>query len=179
METHPEGIYSIYSHALLTWTQTTACSVHPLVLLPLHDPTSKWFHFQTNKERKKNQNTEQLSRGQHVSTWHQKCTSVWLCHIFPRVKCLGIFWSGLLARLKAWTQIFTKLPLHWARETQPQSLCAATDSLCPRANNCTLFRSRRKDLPQGSWQVINTSRGTERALLETYIEIKLSCFTKI
>jgi len=59
IKTHPEGFQS---HAVLTWTPITACSVHPHVLLPLHGPTSKLFHFQTNRE-KKNQNIEQISRG--------------------------------------------------------------------------------------------------------------------
>lgn len=35
---HPKGICS---HALLTWTQTAACSAHLLVLLPPHGPTSE------------------------------------------------------------------------------------------------------------------------------------------
>lgn len=48
--TNPEDIRC---HPLLTLTQTTACSVHLHVLLPPHGPTSKWFHFQTKKEKKK------------------------------------------------------------------------------------------------------------------------------
>lgn len=85
--THPLGIYS---HALLTWTQTTACSVHPLARLPPRGPTSELFHFQTNKERK----IKTLSRYpevKRISIWHQKNTFVKLYHIFPRVQRWNIF----------------------------------------------------------------------------------------
>lgn len=61
----------------------------------------------------------------HRSTHFSKASKMYLCIIMshiPKGEMLGIFWSGLLAGLKAWTQIFTKLPLHWAGGTQAQSL---------------------------------------------------------
>lgn len=87
IKTHPEDIYF---HTLLTWTQTTACSVRPLVLLPPHGPTSKLFHFQTNKERK-NETLSRYPEIKHISIWHQKNIFVQLYHRFLMVKCLNIF----------------------------------------------------------------------------------------
>lgn len=95
METHPEGIYSIYSHALLTWTQTTACSVHPLVLLPPHDPTSKLFHFQTNKERKKKK-IKTLSSYPEANTFQHGIKNVPLCNYVTYSQGLNAWtYSGL------------------------------------------------------------------------------------
>lgn len=67
--TNPEDIRC---HPLLTLTQTTACSVHLHVLLPPHGPTSKWFHFQTKKEKKIKSKLSKYLEMKHIAKWYQK-----------------------------------------------------------------------------------------------------------
>lgn len=113
------------------------------------------------------------------STHFNMASKMYLCIIMshiPKGEMLGhiLVWAlGMAESLD--TDFHKASPALGMWDTSSESV-AATDSFVLMQTTAPCSEGR-KEPPQGSWQVINTSGGTGRALVETYTEIKFRCFT--